>query len=273
MTFTTKDETETSTATLEAANLVNEQSKFLRIQNAKRVNAALFDHTNGTGTGYSERLNGSANEKYGIAKSLSVMPGDTVKMEVFAKYIDTNTTNWSQALTDLVSAIGANTAGVVVDGGGYGTSTSSFSYAGLLNNSGSTGNGPKAYLNWLIFDRDYNFINGGYQRMSDAAKEQGQDVAHEKLSAEIVATAPGYIYIYLSNENEGVVDCFFDDLSIVHVQSPIVQTQDFFGFGLKFNSYSRETQSQMSISITARNCKTNLTLVCTIFTGDNMIQQ
>jgi hypothetical protein len=45
-----------------------------------------------------------------------------------------------------------------------------------LRQSWGTG-GPKAYLNWLIFDRDYNFINGGYQRIGTAAKEYGQDVA------------------------------------------------------------------------------------------------
>lgn len=196
LTFTTQQEASEDNATYEAAAIADEQSKFLRYETARKVHSSLFDRTNGTSLGYSERLNGTANEKFGLAKSLSVMPGDTVKMEVYAKYVDKNSSNLTSALTNFLAAIANGTApaGTVIDGAGYATSTSSFSYGGLLNTSGSSGNGPKAYINWPIFDRDYNFINGGYQRMSDVAKEQGQDVAHEKLAAEILVTQPGYVY-------------------------------------------------------------------------------
>ena len=43
LTFTTKDDIETTTATLETANLNLEQSQFLRINTAKRVNSSIFD--------------------------------------------------------------------------------------------------------------------------------------------------------------------------------------------------------------------------------------
>jgi len=36
--------------------------------------------------------------------------------------------------------------------------------------------------------------------MSTAAREYGQDAAHEKLSAQVIVKQPGYMYIYLSNE-------------------------------------------------------------------------
>jgi RHS repeat-associated protein len=241
LTFTTKQETESPTATLESGNLSTEQSKFLRYVNARRVQSTLFDKTNGAVTGYAERLNGTTNEKYGIAKSIRVMPGDAIKMEVFAKYVDTNNTNWTQALTNLMAAIGNNTGGIVVDGASYGSSTSSFSYAGLVNTSGSSGDGPRAYLNWVIFDKDYNLKNGGYVRMSTAAREYGQDGAHEKLAENITITEPGYVYIYLSNENPTPVEVFFDDFKVEHVKSPVVSTSDFYPFGLTFNSYSRES--------------------------------
>ncbi|MEO7694343.1 MAG: hypothetical protein ABIS36_10320, partial [Chryseolinea sp.] len=63
-----------------------------------------------TPSSYSTRLNGTTNEKFGLAKSLSVMPGDVITMEVFAKYIDTDTNNWNAALTNLISTIAAGTA-------------------------------------------------------------------------------------------------------------------------------------------------------------------
>jgi RHS repeat-associated protein len=242
VTFTTKDETEANTATLEAANATTESGQFLRYANAKRINAAIFDKTNGAATGYSERLNGSANEKYGLARSISVMAGDVINAEVYAKYVDPVSTNWSGALTTLINQIAANTAGVVIDGSGYSTSTSSFpsTYGGLV---AKTDNGaPKAYLNWLVFDRNYVFVTGGFKQITTAGKEAGTDVAHELVaSPNITITQPGYVYIYLSNENATPVDVYLDNFKVTQTKSPVIESNDYYPFGLKTsNSYSRE---------------------------------
>ncbi len=240
MTFTTRRETEANTGTLETVNAASEQSKFLRYDNAKRVYSTLLDHTNGAAIGYAERLNGSANEKYGLARSISVMPGDTVNMEVYAKYIDPTTSNWTAALATLMSQISSGTAGVVVDGAAYPSSTSSFPWAGALSTSGSSGAGPKAYLNWLVFDKNFVLLNGGYMRMTTAAKEAGSDVPHEKLSGQILVTEPGYVYAYLSNEETTPVEVYFDDFKVTQIKSPVIATDDYYPFGLTFNSYRRE---------------------------------
>jgi RHS repeat-associated protein len=131
----------------------------------------------------------------------------------------------------------------VVDGTGYNASTVTFPYnAGLNGTTTSTGAGPKAYLNWLVFDRNYNFIVGasGYKQMTNGPREYGQDIAHEKLDGTITITEPGYVYIYLSNENTTPVDVFFDDFKVEHIKSPVVQMDDYYAFGLTYNSYSRE---------------------------------
>jgi RHS repeat-associated protein len=244
VTFTTKDETVSDVATYEAANINVEQSKFLRYPTAKRINATIFDRTNGAAIGYSERLNGSTNEKYGLAKSLSVMPGDVINAEVYAKYVDPVTSNWTGALTTLMAQIAANTAGVVVDGSGYSTSTSTFpsTYGGLQS---KTDNGaPKAYLNWLIFDRNYVFQTGGFKQITTAGKEAGSDVAHELVaSPSITITQPGYVYIYLSNESATTVEAYFDDFKVTQTKSPVIQSDDYYPFGLTFNSYSRENST------------------------------
>lgn len=231
-----------STATLETAQQSTEQNLFLRYDNARRVQSHLFDKTNGSSTGYAARLNGTTNERYGLAKSLSVMPGDTVNIEVFAKYVDTNSSNWTTALNTLLTQIASGTApaGTVVDGVNYTTSTSSFQFGGLLNTSGSTGNGPKAYLNWLIFDREFNYVDGGFVRLSDAPREYGQDVAHEKLSTELIISQAGYVYTYLSNENETPVEVYFDDFTVAHSESPVVQLNDYYPYGMLSRSYLRE---------------------------------
>ena len=76
MTVTTLQTTDNTTAGYETANQATEIGQYLRYANARRISASLFNHT--AGGSYSERLNGSANEKYGLAKSLSVMPGDVI---------------------------------------------------------------------------------------------------------------------------------------------------------------------------------------------------
>jgi hypothetical protein len=113
----------------------------------------------------------SLNEKYGLARSISVMPGDVINAEVYAKYVDPNSGNWNAA------------PGVVIDGANYAASTSTFpaNYPGLVT---KTDNGaPKAYLNWLVFDRNFVFITGGFRQISTAGREIGNDVAHERLAS------------------------------------------------------------------------------------------
>ena len=78
LTFTTKADVEENTATMETANAGEESSQFLHYDEAVIVNNPWFDHTHDGTTGetyYATRLTGgNADEVYGLAKSLSIMP-------------------------------------------------------------------------------------------------------------------------------------------------------------------------------------------------------
>ena len=65
-------------------------------------------------------------------------------------------------------------------------------------------------------------------------------VDHELLEATVTVKQAGYLYIYLSNEEESPVDVFFDDFEVVHTKGPVVQSEEYYPFGLTFNSYQRE---------------------------------
>ena len=54
---------------------------------------------------------------------------------------------------------------------------------------------------------------------------------------------PGYVYIYLSNENEIPVEVYFDDFKVEHVKSSVVQMDDYYPFGMRYNSYARENST------------------------------
>jgi RHS repeat-associated protein len=195
-------------------------------------------------------LGGSdSNAIYGLAKTLSVMPGDKITAKVYAKYVDANAPDVQQALLTFLTALGTGGAGdPLIDGGSPGSLGGSiFPYPGYLEREDDGGTAPKAYLNYLVFDRDFNFLNGGYKPLTTNARETGnllpEGVGHDTLAfdaGDIKITEPGFVYIYFSNENESRVEVFFDDFSVTHTKSPIVQQDDYYPFGLTFNSHRRE---------------------------------
>jgi RHS repeat-associated protein len=248
LTFTSKPEADDSKATMEVANANIERSKFLKYDDARFVYSSLFDRTNGTRPsttlGYSVRLSGTANEKIGLSRSLSVMPGDEIDMEAFGKYFDPNAAHTDQtAWNDLVALIGnvaAATAGVVVDGAGYTTSAArSLPFPNPINYGSADVAYPKAYLNWLIFDRDRVFLDGGFKQLL-GGQEDGTDKDFYQMAHRVTIKEPGYVYVWLSNDNPTPVECYFDDFKVTHTKSPVIESTDYYPFGLISQSYQRE---------------------------------
>ena len=174
------------------------------------------------------------------------MPGDVINAEVYAKYVDTNTANWQSAFSTFMGSIAGGTApaGTVVDGGSAGSLGGGTYPITTINHSSESGTAPKAYLNYLVFGKDMTTVlDAGFIRITTASREYGQNVAHEKLEKQLTITEPGYVYIYLSNENATAVEVYFDDFDVEHVKSPVVQVEDYYVFGLTFNSHRRENSS------------------------------
>jgi RHS repeat-associated protein len=246
LTFTSKQETESATATMETVNSNAERAKFLYYDEAIIVNHNLFDHTYDNTTGatyYATRLTGgTTNAKFGLAKSLAVMPGDVINTQVYAKYVDTNNANWTTAFNTFMTSIanGSAPAGTVVDGGSSGSLGGGTYPVSTVDHSAETGTAPKAYLNYLVFNKDMALLDGGYVRITTNSREYGQNAAHDLLSKQLTIKEPGYVYLYLSNENATAVEVYFDDFKVDQVKSPVVQMDDYYPFGLTFNSYSRE---------------------------------
>jgi RHS repeat-associated protein len=252
LTFTTATEKDSQTATVEPHNDAVEKSQFLRFDNMRRVSSYLFDHTNGMApsmsSGYAQRLNGSPEERVGLAKSLWVLPGDTVRMQVFSKYVDPEEENWSGALTMLmgyVLAPGTAPTGTLIDGASY--ASDELIPAWALTNFQSSEDDLNAGLAYIMFNKDMEPIFDPEQtnivRLSRSVREQGQDVNHEKLYAEVLVKQPGFMYIYLSNNEDHQIDVYFDDFSVEHAKGPVVQSDEYYPFGERFNSFIRENEA------------------------------
>lgn len=112
-----------------------------------------------------------------------------------------------------------------------------------LDYSGSEGDGPKAYLNWIVFDADLNPIDAGFKRMSDVAAEDGGDVPHEKLEHDLTITSQGFVYIYFRNDEESPAEVYFDDFNVTHKGVYVSQATDFGVWG----EVLREQKSELDV--------------------------
>lgn len=100
---------------------------------------------------------------------------------------------------------------------------------------------PKAYLNYIFINRNYDLssVKPLYVRIYGEG-EDGTDGPHAHLTLEDVITEPGYVYVYLSNDGEEEREVYFDDFKVEHVKSPVIESSDYYPFGLTYNNYQRE---------------------------------
>ncbi len=213
--------------------------------NYTRTEQDLFDHTDaGTVYKFAHRLTGASNSQVGLAKSLQVQAGDTVKVEVWAKYF--GTTSGSSGLStfanSLLTAFGLQ-APVAGENGtpaaalnGYGNFVAGGGYSG-------TNTGPRGFLNILFFDKNYVLKDVAFQKLDESYVQPVGSLVkqpHQKLQRQIVADEPGFVYIYVSNEGYQIQDIYFDDMVIKHSYTQVHQEENYYPFGLTFNSYQSQ---------------------------------
>ena len=164
--------------------------------------------------------------------------------------------------------IGNDAPGVLVDNGVNGSiGNYVFPYGALLSKS-SGGTVPKAFLNYITFNKDYEPLfdpsQTNFVAITTSAKENGSNVPHERLFAEITVKEAGLMYIYLSNDNIALggdpVEVFFDDFRVEHIKSPVVQMDDYYPFGLTFNSYARENTTPQDYKYNGKELQDELDL-------------
>lgn len=86
---------------------------------------------------------------------------------------------------------------------------------------------PSAYLNYILFDKDYVPIGG------QSVPVPGTPNAPQLFSIPTI-TAPelGYVFIYLSYDNAAGGDVYFDDLKITVQESPVIEVSNYYPFGM-----------------------------------------
>jgi RHS repeat-associated protein len=231
LTFTTQTTTQQVTAGFEATNQSTEAANFPNsYPSGGQINTLATNASTGTN---SELLNGGYSGRVGLAKSFSVMPGDVVQLQAYAKYSEPTTTgvDYANFVASLLSAF--NLPAPLP--GEMGTAASGVNSFGLweISPSGDINEEDpmKVFATIILFDRDYNFIDVAYSASTSSGA---------LINATYTARQPGYAYLYISNEHPYQVDAYFDDVTFTHTPGLVVQQEDYYPFGLTFNSYQRE---------------------------------
>ncbi|MBK6266382.1 hypothetical protein JKA74_15160 [Marivirga sp. S37H4] len=191
---------------------------------------------------YSHRLAGGSNETVGLMKTMYVSKGDKVSAEVYGKYLAVANQDDAINTGALITALVNMLSGGAVTGEGNLVSdnlTSGFTSAAIADDSNEQS--PRAYLNYIMLDKDFNFVNSGFERLSTSAADPGDGSGtHQKLSfEEILIDQDGYLMVFLSNESQQPVEVFWDDFRVDHHHTAVIQASDYFPFGLPFNEYKR----------------------------------
>jgi RHS repeat-associated protein len=253
LTFTTKTKKDELKATMEDTGVadfnnprVQEMAHFGNLfeTEIKNVNQWL-NHTSSQ-TGNAIYLDGSSSRTVGPYSMLKVYPGDTIKIQAYAKF-ETQSSHASMPIATIVASLLSpiQSAAFPFDGGKlFSATNTSGSLTSLFANKTNSTAVPNAYLNYILFDKNFNVIDMGYDKIDQSAgfaTYQENMVAFDHLQIERIIDRVGYFYAYVSNESPGS-RVWMDDFQITYSKSPIVQFEDYYPFGLSISetAFDRE---------------------------------
>jgi len=193
--------------------------------NTTANSAKLYKLTATTGGGVS-----------GLGITLKVMAGDTLNIFGKSYYFQNNTStnNYNVPVLDILTGLlGAPTGAAATKGataaGLNGVTDIYNAVNGFLTNTGrGSGTVPKAYINWILFDDQFNYVTGNFSRVGSAntVKSHYSDAALQNIPV----SKNGYIYVYCSNESP--VSVFFDNLQVIHTRGRVLEETHYYPFGL-----------------------------------------
>ncbi len=187
----------------------------------------------------SARLNGSdPNYAVGPAKVLTIAAQDEVEIEVWAKYNAStiwNNTSIADIATLVSSVFGGASAGTGAgEASGSLSSTLASPPPGLFTGNNNPAGEPEAYLQYMFFDANHNFVATGSGFIPVTNDSNGS--FGRMTSGKLTYSEPGYLFIYIANESNQNDNVYFDDLSIVHESAEssfkVSQVNDYYPFGM-----------------------------------------
>ena len=228
--YTADSETISFTATMES-------------ETGNQVDDALFQNITNTAvdvqaTSYDEVQRLLPGTISGAGISLPVYPGDNIAMQVQGFYRNGNG-NSTASLSALIAAAAGTFGGL--NGGTAGEQSIYDAFAGSYDPAlGGAGvqQPPSgfiaAYLNYIIFDKDFKAVQQGFVPLDDDANGSAMEIS---IPGQVVQEE-GFAYVYLTNESNAEV--YFDDFEVTVTESAVIQSNGYYPFGLLHaNSWTR----------------------------------
>jgi RHS repeat-associated protein len=178
---------------------------------------------------------------------LKVMAGDYITAETEYQYNAPTSTGHNDILNSVVNSLiggfaGSGASNVVKDAAGniqtafQNPSGPIYSYLTSSRPAPGT-NQPKAYLNYLFFDENFNYVSS----------VSGATIVNPSVNfiqaLNLRAPKNGYAFIFLSNESDLVVQ--FDNFKVIHERSAIVEESHYYAHGLKIAGISSRAYSKL----------------------------
>jgi len=173
----------------------------------------------------------------GPGYSKKVYPGDKVDLMVFSYYEATSGYGTSTvSLSGMISVVTGALVGVGPDPGGLKANgvNSALKGFGIGANQGDTQ--PAAFLNYILFDANYKVMDAGWQVVPATS------FLKQKMNMPtITVKEAGYIFAYLSYEDQSTNFVYFDDFKVTVTPTNILQSNEYYPFGMQTaKSWTRE---------------------------------
>ncbi|MFT2011584.1 RHS repeat-associated core domain-containing protein [Pontibacter sp. 13R65] len=207
-------------ATMETMRAMVEEESFENVGETRhqdRVHARTGSHAALLGVGRGKPL--------GPLKRVSLHKGDSLKAEVFGLYEQEAKKG---VAFSLASWLASSAAGVTIGGEG-GNKAKALPLLGagvaLVPQAVQKAKGaPLAYIRYIVYDADSNYVESGYQPLAREAQGEWQ-----QLELMYVAAQNGYAEVYVANES--AEDVWMDDMRIMVASPMLVQENHYDPWG------------------------------------------
>jgi len=239
MVLTDEQATEpTYLATMEPANAATEQKLFANLPQSQTTKPGGFDSQ--SGNQYVALTNYTTN-KMGPSLVLKVMAGDMLGISVNAYYnssgASTSYNIGTLAATDLLTNLLSTASGIPALSGAHATLSDLQNNSSVLSTAGqgflssrtpANPSVPKAYLNYIFLDDQFQFAGGYASPITSACATSAQTINGQY--PKVAVPKNGYVYVYVSNESD--YNVYFDNLQVVYQHGPILEDNANYPFGL-----------------------------------------
>ena len=238
-------------ATMEMANRTTEEALFANIGSTVFETSKIsgYPTDNNNPNEYVAKLNGSGH-KTGPGLVLKVMSGDKIDVGVNYYYkFEDNDGSTANPLNDILASLADGIVGIAGEAKGVQGVLNNVTTSPLIqgiNDFRTVKNGdpvtgkPKAYLNWVLLDEQFNFVESSSGALPVVTANSLQTLA----ASNIPINRNGFLYIYVSNETQNQ-NVYFDNLSVNHVSGPVLEETHYYPFGLTMEAASSKAMNRL----------------------------